>query len=155
MSAELQISTVFIELSQHETESGEKIYQIMENLFPSDLHDETRKLLRVYNLSGFHKNQIKLFKIHSIKQKLNKKIFDFIINKIIPETDFETIWNRFSFEDFSLYLRINKQELLKSKQFKLDEGSDIVKIVFKFLFFSKIRSDIKEIKEYLNNQLFG
>jgi RNA binding exosome subunit len=151
----LRVSTVSIELSQHETESEEKIIQVIEYLFPSEVYEKIDEFTTVHNLTGFHKNQIKLYKIQSLKQKQNKLIFSYVINKIIPETDFESIWDRFSSEENSLYLRINKQDLLKSRQFRLDEGSDIIKIVFKFIFLGKKNSSTEERKEYLNNQLFG
>ncbi|MHA1992351.1 MAG: RNA-binding domain-containing protein [Candidatus Hodarchaeales archaeon] len=155
MSTNLQISTVNIELSQHETESEEKIGQLIKNLLPFDSYEKIKKLIKVHNLTGFHKNQIKLYKIQSIEKKLNKIIFLYIMEKIKPEIDFNSLWERFSVEDHSLYLRINKQDLSKSKLFILDDGSDIIKIVFKFSLLSNMKSNIEELKKFLNNQIYG
>jgi RNA binding exosome subunit len=155
MSANLQISKVNIELSQHETESEKKIGLLIKNLFPKESYEKIKKLINIHNLAGFHKNQIKLYKIQSVEKKLNKIIFLYIIEKIKPEIDFDSLWERFGVEDHSLYLRINKQDLYKSKLFMLDDGSDIIKIVFKFSLLSKMKSDIEELKKFLNNQIYG
>ena len=115
MSTDIQISKINIEISQHETESEEKIRELIKDIFPIESYEKIRKSIKVHNLSGFHKNKIKIYKIHSIEKKLNKAIFLYIIEKIKSETDINSLWERFSKEKHSLYLRINKQDLSQSK----------------------------------------
>jgi RNA binding exosome subunit len=155
MSADLQISTVLIELSQHETESKYKINKIIKYFFPTELRDQLQNLITVHHLQGYHKNRIKLFKIQSGNKKINSKIFTELMNNFSPKPDFELFWERFNSKNNSLYLRINKQEVIKSRQFRLDEGSDIVKIVFKFFILNSIKNNESRLKKFLNKQLFG
>ncbi|OLS19533.1 MAG: hypothetical protein HeimC3_44790 [Candidatus Heimdallarchaeota archaeon LC_3] len=155
MSADLQISTVLIELSQHETESKYKINKIIKYFFPTELRDQLQNLITVHHLQGYHKNRIKLFKIQSGNKKINSKIFTELMNNFSPKPDFELFWERFNSKNNSLYLRINKQEVIKSRQFRLDEGSDIVKIVFKFFILNNIKNNESRLKKFLNKQLFG
>ena len=55
MSADLQISTVLIELSQHETESKYKINKIIKYFFPTELRDQLKNIITVHNFKRYQK----------------------------------------------------------------------------------------------------
>ena len=80
-------------------------------------------------------------------------MFQHIFSRLDPRPDLEDIWIRYNPDNSTLFLRLDKQNLIKNNQLRLTEGSDVLKITFKF---NKqgYRNDFSSLlKEYLENQL--
>ncbi|MFW9930628.1 MAG: RNA-binding domain-containing protein [Candidatus Thorarchaeota archaeon] len=155
MSGEFKISKILIEFSQHETESEQKLREALELIFINESLDLFDKFLQVQTLQGFHKNRIRLFRFISVKSRINSKLFKRIISLLNPVPQVNDLWMRFNDDDSSLYLRVNKQDLIRSQVLSLDEGSDIIKIVVKFQQIDKIVNFDLVIKKYINELLKG
>ena len=51
---------------------------------------------------------------------------------LLSTVTIEDLLQRYNDDDSSLYIRLNKQLLVSKKQYILDQGSDVIKILFRF-----------------------
>ena len=145
------ISKCIIEFSQHATESPTKLREGLNLLFPENIRDIFLSTLKISQLEGFYKNPISLWLIESAKKHWNDIFFNHMIQNLIITTIFEELFERYNYDNNSLYLRLNKQLLIGKKQYILDQGSDVIKIMFRFRQTGKIANIDEVIKQILQN----
>ena len=121
-----------IEFSQHATESPIHLREGLTSLFPATIKDIFLSTLKISQLEGFYKNPIQLWTIESSKKHWNDIFFTHIMQHLLSTVTIEDLLQRYNDDDSSLYIRLNKQLLVSKKQYILDQGSDVIKILFRF-----------------------
>lgn len=128
------VSKIRFEVTQHNTEDKEKIVNGFKHLLPESYN----KILNLKSdeLVGYHKNKIlrHYFEISNKSQAL--EVASFILKNISDSMPKESIKKRLA-SNSELSIRMNKQVLINSSIFVLDNSSDIYKIKIKFVLHGK------------------
>lgn len=145
----LLVNKLTFDVFQHETEEKDKIFLGLQNFFPPDLHDSLEKSFKEDIIVGYHKNQIIKHHLELFKNKNTQAIFLFMIKQVLRSISYYDLLERIS-DNGELFIRLNKQNLINGK-ITIDNSSDVVKIVVKFLFFNKKIDKTGEIYEFLKS----
>lgn len=128
----LFISKFVVETLQHNTEDPSKILEGLSHLLPPEIRETLPKMISEQSLEGYHKNKIKRLVIDLQRTRDKKKTLAYLINQV-PQLvlDREELEERLT-EDGDLYIRLDKQALVRNGLFTLVEGSDVYKILVRF-----------------------
>ncbi len=143
----LLVNKLTFNVFQHETEEKSKIFTGLKRIFPEELQDTMDKLFKEDVIIGYHKNKIIKYNLELKKNKETQRIFINLIRKLLKSCSYFDLFDRIS-DNGELFIRLSKQDLIKGS-IRLDDSSDVYKIVAKFLFFNKKVDKVNEIYNFL------
>ena len=145
----LLVNKLTFDVFQHESEDKNKIFSGLRHFFPPELQDSLEKIFKEDIIIGFHKNKVTKLYLELFKNNNTQTIFLFMIKQVLKSVSYYDLLERIS-EYGELFIRLSKQNLITGK-ITIDNSSDVVKVVIKFLYFNKKIDKTKEIYEFLKS----
>ncbi len=118
-----------IETYIHATENLDLIIDKILNLLPAECRDEVPILIEI--LHGHYGNPIIRINIFIRNEELTRKFFEKIINDVENIDELSKTLSMRIDSSGNLYLRIDKQMLIKDKVMLNDTTDDVVRVKFK------------------------
>lgn len=136
---------VEIETYVHATENLDLIIDKILNLLPAECRDEVPVLVEI--LHGHYGNPIIRINILIRNEELTRKFFEKIINDVENVDELSKTLSMRIDSSGNLYLRIDKQMLIKDKVMLNDTTDDVIRVKFRL-----DRKDLKNLETFLINR---
>lgn len=145
-------SKITLEVYQHNTEDSEKILSGLLTFIPENHHKDLSNHLQVDRLLGYHKNEILRYSYTFNKKRQTREIATHILQQIQIShlLSDDGIKSRLT-KKHELFIRINKQHLIKSQTFMLDRTSDVYLLKMKITIHGKPKDSDKLILSLITN----